>query len=550
MFTSLRKHKFKASLIGLFLLAMSSTAFRAPDIYFEIQRGFAIWSDVFTEVSLRYVDEVDPAFLVRTGIDAMLQTLDPYTVLIDESETRELDLITRGTYAGVGLEVRKKDGLFTVIHVMEGYSAFKAGIRPGDHILAIDGFVLTDLAPDEVNTLMLGDAGSEITLTIQTPDGEQSSEIKLIRERIVVGNISYADWVDADLGLGYIHLSRFSPRAASDIAEKIQDFQKGDSLKALILDMRNNPGGLLNEAVGIVDLFVEEGIEVVSISGRVTEMNESYKTENDVLFEGPLFILQNEGSASASEVVAGALQDLDRALILGQPSYGKGLVQIIRSLSYNTSLKITTSKYLLPSGRSIQSIDYGRDYKGFTAQTDSIRNAFKTKNGRLVRDGKGIDPDILLEEPEYGSYAEALLRQDHIFDFANAYSNELNATSALEEDQILNAFKAYLKKVDFDYDTDAEELYTLLKEELLKSNIEVNSELESAIKDNLLKQSSNLFEEDQKVINRLLILSITERLKGDKARDRKNLELDEWVKEVTNWVKDPSKYKAELLGKV
>lgn len=549
-FTGLKTHKLKLSLLGLFLIALSSTAFRAPDIYFEIQRAFSIWSDVFTEISLRYVDEVDPAFLMRTGIDAMLQTLDPYTVLIDESETRELDLITRGTYAGVGLEVRRKDGFFTVIHVMEGYSAFKAGIRPGDIIVAIDDFRLDELAPDEVNTLMLGDAGSEVSLLIQTPDKQQPREVKLLRERIVVGNISFADWIDQDMGLAYIHLSRFSPRAASDIADKIQEYQQENALKALILDMRNNPGGLLNEAVEIVDLFVEADIEVVRINGRVMEMNESYKTSNDVLFDGPLFILQNESSASASEVVAGSLQDLDRAIIVGQPSYGKGLVQIIRQLSYNTSLKITTSKYLLPSGRSIQSIDYGRDYDGYTMKMDTIRNDFQTKNGRLVQDGKGIDPDILLEEPSYGSFAEAILRQDHLFDFANEYVSELDSTATIDESDIMKQFEAYLKRIDFDFETQAEQYYALMRDELTASGISLSSDLDLALNTELSSQTRSLYEFDKKEIARLLILSVTERLKGDKVRVKRSLELDEWINTVKEWAQNPSQYTNLLQGKI
>lgn len=535
-------------MITCIVCVLSLSAFQKSDVYFEIQRAFSIWSDVFNEISIRYVDDVDPAFLAKTGIDAMLEALDPYTVLIDESESRELDLITRGTYAGIGVEVRKIDGSLTVVHVVEGYPAFKAAIRPGDIITEIDGVSLKGLSPDEANTLMLGDVGSTIILTIDKGDGEEASQISLVRERIVVGNVSYASWIDQSKGLGYLHLSRFAPQAAADVKAEMVKFMKEDSLKALILDLRNNPGGLLNEAVGIVDLFVPEGQEVVSVSGRMLEMNESYKTQSPVFFKGAVFILQNEGSASASEIVAGALQDLDRAVILGTSSYGKGLVQIIRPLSYNTSLKMTTAKYLLPSGRSIQSIDYGRSESGYTASVDSTRNRFSTKAGRIVQDGKGIDPDVNLDELKYGIFVEDLLIGEYIFDFSNQYASKIDTTDALNMKQVMEDFKVYLEKNNFSFEGPSESYLKAFKESIASQNVALSAAAEQELKTISAKEYVYYYQEDAAVIERLIELELIERVYGENKRNKRTLEMDKWILAIESLLKTPNRIDQYLNG--
>jgi carboxyl-terminal processing protease len=546
-----RKHQGSFKKLALLAIAviclLSISAFRKSDVYFEIQRAFSIWSDVFNEISIRYVDEVDPAFLAKTGIDAMLEALDPYTVLIDESESRELDLITRGTYAGIGVEVRKIDGLLTVVHVIEGYPAFKAAIRPGDVISEIDGVSLKGLSPDEANTLMLGDVGSEIALTVIRGDSE-IREVSLVRERIVVGNISYASWIDQSAGLGYLHLSRFAPQAAADVKEEMTKFMQEDSLKAIIIDLRNNPGGLLSEAVNIVDLFVPKDVEVVSVKGRMLEMNEAYRTQSDVFFKGPVFILQNEGSASASEIVAGALQDLDRAVILGTSSYGKGLVQIIRPLSYNTSLKMTTAKYLLPSGRSIQSIDYGRSDAGYTAVKDSTRNKFFTSAGRTVQDGKGIDPDISLDELNYGLYVEELLIGDYIFDFSNQYAKQIDSTSVLNMQNVMTDFKAYLDEQDFTFEGPSQAYLVALKESIEKQNVSLSKVTETELATIALKESVFYYQQDFDVIQRLIELELVERVYGEKKRYKRTLEMDKWILAIQSLIKTPNRIDQYLNG--
>lgn len=546
-----RKLRFysKWTFLAVCLVALLSvSAFKKSDVYFEIQRAFSIWSDVFNEISIRYVDDVDPAFLAKTGINAMLEALDPYTVLIDESESRELDLITRGTYAGIGIEVRKIDGNLTVIHVVEGYPAFKAAIRPGDVITEIDGVPLKGLSPDEANTLMLGDVGSTIDLTLYRGDSTDLREISLKRERIVVGNISYATWIDRDKGVGYIHLSRFAPQAAADIKSQMKKFMQQDSLKSIILDLRNNPGGLLSEAVGIVDLFVPEGQIAVSVKGRMLEMNETYKTQAPVFFAGDVFILQNEGSASASEIVAGALQDLDRAVIMGTSSYGKGLVQIVRPLSYSTSLKMTTAKYLLPSGRSIQSVDYGRSDLGYTTSTDSTRNQFSTKAGRLVQDGKGIDPDISLDEIDYGLFVEDLLIGDYIFDFTNQYAQKVDTTIPLDMQQVIADFNAYLESKEFSFKGPSQAYLDAFKESIDQQNLSLTKAAEQELAAIATKEYVYYYHEDLAVIERLLELELVERIYGEKIRFKRTLEMDKWIHAILTLNQSPAKIQQYLNG--
>lgn len=527
--------------VVLVALFMSASAFRSSDIYFEIQRGFSIWSDVFSEVSLRYVDDVEPSFLTKVGIEAMLNSLDPYTVLIDETASRDLDIITKGTYAGVGMEVRQKEGNLVVYHVMEGYSAFKAGIRPGDIILQIDGYSLQELSLEDANSLMLGDTGTQVELLIKHGEDGEEELYELIRERISVGNIGFSGWLEESAGVAYINLARFAPQAARDVRAEMERFAAGDSLKALVLDLRNNPGGLLNEAVNLVDLFVPEGIQVVSTDGRLVEMNDQYFTKEKVFFDGPLIVLQNESSASASEVVAGALQDLDRAVIYGRPSYGKGLVQIISPLSYDHSLKITVSRYLLPSGRSIQSILYGRGEDGFTQTADSIRQVFKTSNGRVVRDGRGIDPDVVVADEVYSPYITALLRKDIVFDFANELADDWSEGHEIDREELVGLFLQELSEKDFSFETTSERISSQLIAGL-DDEITDLAKIQSLLNEAIEQEKQLMMDADLEEVSRLLELEMVERTQGMQARTARSLQLDPWVIHSIELLKNANAY--------
>lgn len=443
-------------LIGIFLV--SSMAFvRQGDLYFQIKKQLTIFSDVYKQVSTLYVSEVSPEKLMRTGLDAMLRELDPYTVFIDEGEQQQMEIISQGTYGGVGIDAGFRGDQIVVIAPLEGYPAERAGIRAGDVIVSVNEVMVEKLSPEEVQQLTIGDAGTSITITVSRSGIEDSLVFELVRERIEVKNIEYAGLIEGRDRLAYLQLTRFGQRSAEEIREKLLSYREGGGLNGLILDLRNNPGGLLNEAVEIVDKFIEPGVTVVETKGRMESQNSVFVSDEPAVFDDlPIVVLMNQGSASASEVVAGALQDLDRAVIVGQTSFGKGLVQTVRPLSYNTSLKITISQYYIPSGRSIQSVDYALENGVDGRQIpDSLRRAFTTKNGRTVYDGFGIEPDILIEDEEDSRARVALLQNNKFFFFVADYLAE-NENSE-QPDQMFEAFEQYLDQQNFNYRVSADQ---------------------------------------------------------------------------------------------
>lgn len=439
-------------LITVFLFV--SVAFtQAGDLFFQIKKQLTIFSDAYKEVATLYVEEVSPEKMMRTGLDAMLRELDPYTVFIAEGEQQQMEIISTGSYGGVGIDAGYRGDNIVVIAPIEGYPADRAGIRPGDIILKVNEVSVAGISPEEVQQLTIGDPGSKVSFTIERAGIDEPLLFELERERIEVRNIEYSGRFDDYENLGYIKLTRFGQRSAEEIREKLLEFQ-ADGLNGLILDLRNNPGGLLNEAVDIVDKFIEPGVTVVETKGRIENENNTYVSDEPAVFDDlPIIVLMNEGSASASEVVAGALQDLDRAVILGETSFGKGLVQTVRPLSYNTSLKLTISQYFTPSGRSIQSIDYSSGNGADGRQiADSLRRAFTTKNGRTVYDGFGIEPDITVNEEQLSRLQLALLQQNSFFFFVADY---IARNGEKEPEEMYNLFIEYLDQENFDYETRA-----------------------------------------------------------------------------------------------
>ncbi len=443
-------------LIGIFLV--SSMAFvRQGDLYFQIKKQLTIFSDVYKQVSTLYVSEVSPEKLMRTGLDAMLRELDPYTVFIDEGEQQQMEIISQGTYGGVGIDAGFRGDQIVVIAPLEGYPAERAGVRAGDVIVSVNEVMVEGMSPEEVQQLTIGDAGTDVTITVKRTGIEDPLVFELVRERIEVRNIEYAGLIEDRDRLAYLQLTRFGQRSAEEIREKLLSYREGDGLNGLILDLRNNPGGLLNEAVEIVDKFIEPGVTVVETKGRMESQNSVFVSDEPAVFDDlPIVVLMNRGSASASEVVAGAFQDLDRAVIVGQTSFGKGLVQTVRPLSYNTSLKITISQYYIPSGRSIQSVDYALENGVDGRQIpDSLRRAFTTKNGRTVYDGFGIEPDIMIEEDEDSRARVALLQNNKFFFFVADYLAENG--NGEQPDQMFEEFKQYLEQQNFNYRVSADQ---------------------------------------------------------------------------------------------
>jgi carboxyl-terminal processing protease len=412
-------------LVVVLLLSVAAFAFRKPaEKYFDIAKSLDIFATLFKEVNAYYVDEIEPEKMIRHGIEGMLESLDPYTDYIPEDELESFQITTTGQYGGIGALIGIVNKKIVITHPYQNFPAFKSGIRVGDEIMAVDGKNIQGKTPLEISTLLKGAPKTTLELKIKRAGKSETAIHKLTREKISLTNLSYYDVVQP--GVGYIRLDDFTPGAAREVADAVRDL-KQNGAKKLILDLRNNPGGLLHEAVNIVSLFIDKGLEVVSTKGKVEEWNKSYKTLNQPLDkELDVVVLVGEGSASASEIVAGALQDYDRAVLIGQRTFGKGLVQTTRPLAYNAQLKVTTAKYYIPSGRCIQALDYTHRKKDGTVErfADSLKMEYKTRGGRKVYDGGGLDPDIKVEDEYVGTITSALVNAGLIFEFASKYCAE------------------------------------------------------------------------------------------------------------------------------
>lgn len=441
--------------IGIFVV--SGFAFRRPvEKYFDIAKSLDIFATLFKEVNAYYVDEVDPEKLVRAGIDGMLESLDPYTDYIAEEDMDNFRISTTGQYAGIGALIGLINKKVVITHPYKGFPAYNAGLHVGDEIIAIDGKPTQGKTTSQVSAMLKGQARTEVELKIRRA-GQQEKVMRLMREKIVLSNVAYAGMLDKDIA--YIKLQDFTSGASREVSDALTKL-KASGAKRLILDLRDNPGGLLHEAVNIVSLLLPRGSEVVSTKGKVESWNKSYKTLNaPVDDQMPIVVLVSEGSASASEIVAGALQDYDRAVLMGGKTFGKGLVQSTRPLSYNAQLKVTTARYYTPSGRCIQALDYThRNTDGSVDRVaDSLKSEFKTRNGRSVYDGGGLDPDILVNDEELAAATTALIVRGMIFDFASQYTAANSAPSDLAHwalsDTDYEKFKTFIKAQKFTYST-------------------------------------------------------------------------------------------------
>ncbi len=402
------------------LIALSFTT--PTERYFEIAKNLDIFATLFKEVNALYVDEVNPNKLVKTGIDAMLESLDPYTNYIPEDMVEDFRTLNTGQYGGIGAFTREINNRTVVTMILESYTAQKSGLKIGDEILKIDHVDLSKINSEEEGHLMKGQVGTLVSLTVKRMGIDKPIKLDFKREKIKVNNVPYFGMMENNIG--YIQLLEFTPDAGKEVKNALVAL-KEKGAKALILDVRGNPGGLLFEAVNICNIFLPRGKIVVSTKGKIPEHNQNYETlNNPVDTEIPVTVLINRGSASASEIVAGTLQDYDRAVIIGEKSYGKGLVQVSRPLSYNSQLKVTTAKYYTPTGRCIQVLDYSHRREDGSVGTipDSIKQSFKTASGRVVYDGGGIDPDVKTQAKEIHSIAQKLYESGFLYDYATLYA--------------------------------------------------------------------------------------------------------------------------------
>ena len=433
---------------------------------FEIAKSLDIYNSLMRELNLNYVDEINPGELNEAAIKAMLDGLDPYTVFIPESDIENAKFITTGEYGGIGAVIQY-DGEFTRIsEPYYGWPAQKAGIIAGDIILEVNGVDCKKKNTQEVSDLLKGQPGTEVTIKIKRYGQDKPLEIKLKREKVKIDNIPY--YKVFDNGIAYLSLSGFTRDAAREMKEKFLEMRKDRQLKGFILDLRGNGGGLMNEAVDIVNLFIPKGKAVVSMKGKAATANSMHPTTNDpVDLEIPLAILVDGNSASASEIVAGAIQDYDRGVIIGQRTFGKGLVQNILPLSYNTQMKVTVAHYYIPSGRCIQEIDYSHKKDTTQVKTDTLGKAFKTVGGRTVYEGHGITPDVKVDRDPYATVTAYLYAKNYIFDYANKFYSEHKSIDSADRYQVDEAtyqdFMKFVKDKSFSYTTESEKAIAKLK---------------------------------------------------------------------------------------
>ncbi len=511
-FSDLRSYVFAGTILLVSLLFIS---FDDTDD-FELAKNLDIYQTLIRELRLYYVDEIHSDQIIKTSIDKMLASLDPYTVFYPESKIEDFKFMTTGKYGGVGAMIRKDTAGIVIEEVYKNYPAYDAGIRPGDIIKSVEGIDVNASNHTDISNLLKGVPNTEVHVRIYRPYTGKMMELSILRKQISVKNVPYFGMVDKETG--YIKLTDFTQTAYEEVKAALKSL-KEQNAQNIILDLRSNPGGLLNEAVDIVSLFVEKGTPVVSMKGKMTRWNQSMSTtKSPVDKDIPLAVIVNRNSASASEIVSGALQDLDRAVIIGERSFGKGLVQTTRDLSYNTKLKITTAKYYIPSGRCIQALDYShRNPDGSVGHVpDSLISEFKTKNGRTVYDGGGILPDIVNKKEYINPLAQYLTQNFIIFDYANRFMFEHDSIASIEEfaidDAQYNDFIEYVLKQNPDYqsgtDKQLQELIKTAKREKYYDKIASELEnLQKSLKHNL-RNDLLYFKDD---IKRILAYEIVKR---------------------------------------
>ena len=446
----------------------SLDAKNSGDNYFEIAKNLDIFTTLYKELNTFYVDETNPGDLMKKGIDEMLKSLDPFTNYIPESEIEDFRFQTTGQYGGIGAMITKTEDYVVISEPYENFPAQKAGLMAGDKILEINGVSAKGKTTEEVSKVLKGQPNTSVTILIERPHVAKPFEVSFDREQVSVASVPYSEYIQE--GIAYIRLSSFTKDCSNDLKNAIIELKKEQDLKGLILDLRSNPGGLLNESVDIVNLFVEKGQEIVSTKGKIKSWDKSYVANNTPLdTKVPLVVLINSSSASASEIVSGSIQDLDRGIVIGQRSYGKGLVQQTRQLSYNSQLKLTVAKYYIASGRCIQTLDYShRNEDGSVGKVpDSLMTSFKTKNGREVKDGGGILPDIVTDPGKYGMIIASLLTERLFFDYATDFRfahDSISSNFIFSDSDFLN-FTTYLTDKKYTYKTETEIALEELKKE-------------------------------------------------------------------------------------
>ena len=546
--------KNKKGILTLIIAGFVAISASVGNDYFEVSKNLDIFASLYKELTSNYVEEIDPSQLMRTGIDAMVASLDPFTNFISEAEIENYRLGMTGKYGGIGALIRKQNDQIVIVEPNEGFPAHQAGLRAGDIILSVDGKSVEGKESSDVTDILRGHPGTEVTITVKRALENKEIKKTLTRQEIQLENVPYYGMIDN--GVAYIKLTQFTNMAGKNVKNALTKLKEENDVKGIILDLRGNGGGLLSEAINVTNVFVDKDTYVVSTKGRIANSNRSFKT----LYPGedvttPLAVLTDRSSASASEIVSGAVQDLDRGIVVGQRTYGKGLVQNTKNLNYQTKLKLTTARYYLPSGRYIQKIEYFFDKKNEAdgAKKDSMGEPFKTKNGRTVYGGNGIHPDLSLDRKNLSSVSFSLLTNGHIFDFATNYVHK-NPNASVEygdivSDKEFEEFKQYVSGKEYGYDTRSENLLEQLKKAADKEKYldAINADL-TTIEQKIKADKEKDLYEFKNEIKDLLNEEIAARYGYQVGRIQASLSHDKEVEKASALILNQSEY-SKALGK-
>lgn len=545
------KRGIKVGIFAIIFGLLSFTLGPTKDKYYEIAKNMEIFTNLYKELNTHYVEDLDPGELMRTGIDAIMKSLDPYTVYYSESQIEGYRLDTEGRYEGIGAEIDFVDNIFTILSVSKDLPADKAELKPGDQINAINGNDTEGRTLDELRKLMSGASGTALTFTIKRTGAFESKDIEVERKQIEKPNVPYHGLLPTAEDIGYIRHSTFTAGGADNIRKAYNELKDdNENLKGLVLDLRGNGGGLLREAIAISNLFVPKGKLVVSTRGKVKDRDKNYETREAPLnTDIPIVVLINGRSASASEIVSGVLQDYDRGVLIGQRSYGKGLVQNTMDIGYNSKIKVTISKYFIPSGRCIQGVEYD-EFGDPIDIPESRRAAFKTSTGRTVYDGGGVKPDIVLPEVLDIPVVKALTEKHFIFKYVNSYMDK-NPTyeGAIEDFRFTdwNSFTQFLKKENFQYQTKSEELLNNLLVSANKEALDLKNDIRNLQQD-IQKTKDSQIEANKSAILDLIEKEIAARYMYEEGSIRIGLRNDAEIKKAIEVLSDTKKYDSILKG--
>jgi carboxyl-terminal processing protease len=532
-------------LVAILMLGWSASPPLQSSKYFELMKNIEIFTNLYKELNTYYVDELDPSKMMRIGLDAMVSALDPYTNYISETDIESYRLANEGKANGIGANNRKIGEYITLVEIYKDLSADKAGLKVGDIILAIDGQEVRGKNKDQVDNILRGYPGTKVNLKIQRPGSGQPFEVAVTRTEIESPNVPFSGMLKNDIG--YINLTTFTQRAGANVGNALKNLQaENPNLKGVVLDLRDNGGGLLNEAINVCNIFIPNNQLVVTTKGKVKDWDRTFNTRNEPIDQSiPLAVIINKYSASASEIVSGVIQDYDRGVLIGQSSYGKGLVQNTRDIGYNAKVKLTTAKYYVPSGRCIQSVAYNNGEP--VKLPDSLRAPFKTTNGRLVLDGGGVDPDIEITHPSDLPLIKYLIEGHLIFEYVNSFTSK-NPTLPSVDDfsfQDYNDFLSFLDKKNFKYQSTSKKLLEQLSNATTEEGIQGTEELQSLENKLLLHQKDEL-QKLQPYIVPIIEKEIASRYYYQDGRIRMGLKNDGEISKAIEVLSNPELYQSYL----